>query len=76
MKYPRKYESNVLVGLIKAIIRGYQLLLSPIIGRQCRFTPSCSEYAIIALEKYGLVRGIWMSIKRLLKCNPWSGGEV
>jgi putative membrane protein insertion efficiency factor len=55
------------------IIRGYQYIISPILGPKCRFTPTCSQYAIEALKKYGLVKGSWLSAKRIVRCNPWGG---
>jgi putative membrane protein insertion efficiency factor len=57
-------------------IRAYQLLLSPLFGRQCRFYPTCSSYAREAIEKYGLLRGIFLGGKRLLKCHPFHPGGV
>ena len=54
-------------------IRLYQILLSPILGTKCRFTPSCSVYATEAIEKYGLRRGGWHAIKRIMRCHPWGG---
>lgn len=56
------------------LIRLYQLCLSPFLGRCCRFVPSCSEYAQEALERYGLLKGGWLAIKRLVKCGPWNRG--
>jgi uncharacterized protein len=53
-------------------IRGYQLILSPWLGRQCRFYPTCSEYSIQALREWGLFRGVWFSTKRILRCQPWT----
>jgi hypothetical protein len=61
---------SVLLGLI----RFYQFVLSPWVGNQCRFYPTCSEYAKAAIEKHGAGRGGWMAAKRLLKCNPWHAG--
>ena len=60
--------------LMIIVIRGYQLLLSPLLGPSCRFYPSCSQYAIEAIEKYGFWRGSWMTIKRLGKCHPFHPG--
>ena len=57
------------IGLVK----GYQYLISPLIGQNCRYTPTCSEYSIQAIEKYGIFKGIWLSIKRISKCHPWGG---
>ncbi|MEN3009902.1 MAG: membrane protein insertion efficiency factor YidD [Candidatus Bipolaricaulaceae bacterium] len=55
-------------------IRAYQRLLSPLLPRRCRFYPSCSEYAAQALLKYGLLRGGWLALRRLLRCGPWHPG--
>jgi uncharacterized protein len=56
------------------LIRLYQYLLSPLLGPCCRFTPSCSAYAIEALRQYGLVRGGWLTVSRVLRCQPWHPG--
>ncbi|MEP6615059.1 MAG: membrane protein insertion efficiency factor YidD [Ginsengibacter sp.] len=55
------------------LIRTYQLILSPLIGPSCRYTPTCSQYAIEALKKYGPFKGLWLSLKRIARCNPWGG---
>ncbi len=55
-------------------IRVYQYLLSPWLGNSCRFTPSCSHYAIEAIEQHGGLKGLWLSIKRLACCQPWHAG--
>jgi len=60
--------------LLAALVRGYRYLLSPWWGRQCRFTPTCSQYAIDALERYGAARGSWLALRRVLRCHPWGGG--
>ena len=52
-------------------IKLYQILLSPLIGPSCRFTPTCSNYAIEAINKHGPFKGFWLSIKRISKCHPW-----
>jgi hypothetical protein len=57
-------------------IRLYQLVLSPLLGRQCRFYPSCSSYTREAVEKYGVFKGIFIGGKRLLKCHPFHPGGV
>ena len=59
---------------LAALVRGYRYLLSPWWGRQCRFTPTCSQYAIDALERHGAARGSWLALKRVLRCHPWGGG--
>lgn len=56
------------------LIRGYQLLLSPFLGNHCRFYPSCSSYAMSAIDTHGVVRGCWLAIRRLLRCHPWHEG--
>ena len=56
------------------IIRGYQLLLSPIFGPRCRFYPSCSCYAHTAIERYGAWQGTWLALRRLLRCHPFNKG--
>jgi len=61
---------HLLIGLI----RGYQLLLSPFIGNQCRFTPTCSQYAREAVEKHGAIKGSWMAMRRVSRCHPWHPG--
>jgi putative membrane protein insertion efficiency factor len=61
-------------ALFIRIIKLYQYLISPLMPPTCRFTPSCSQYSIEVLAKHGVVRGFWLSIKRILRCNPWSRG--
>ena len=55
------------------LIRIYQVALSPFIGRNCRYTPTCSNYGIEAIRKYGAIKGGWLTFKRILSCNPWGG---
>ncbi|MBC9131122.1 membrane protein insertion efficiency factor YidD [Frischella sp. Ac48] len=58
------------------LIRCYQHFISPLLGPHCRFTPTCSQYAIIAFKRFGLVKGSWLTLKRVLKCHPLNdGGE-
>ena len=59
-----------------ALVRLYQLLVSPLLPSSCKYHPSCSQYAIDALRRYGLVRGSVLAGWRLLRCNPWSHGGV
>ena len=54
-------------------IKLYQILLSPLIGPSCRFTPTCSNYAIEAINEWGVLKGFWLAIKRVIRCNPWWG---
>jgi putative membrane protein insertion efficiency factor len=55
-------------------IRGYQLGLSPMLGAHCRFYPTCSCYALTAIERYGTWRGSWLGLRRLLRCHPFTAG--
>ena len=59
-----------------ALIKGYKILISPLLGRNCRFYPTCSEYAHEAIQKHGLFKGILLGTKRLLKCHPFHDGGV
>jgi putative membrane protein insertion efficiency factor len=59
--------------IVLALIRLYQLTLSPWLGRQCRYEPTCSVYATQAVERFGLRRGVWLAAKRLGRCHPWGG---
>ncbi|HZX75528.1 MAG TPA: membrane protein insertion efficiency factor YidD [Cyclobacteriaceae bacterium] len=52
-------------------IRLYQVSLSPLLGAHCRHTPSCSQYAIEAIEEWGAGKGMWLGVKRIARCNPW-----
>lgn len=58
------------------LIRAYQSFLSPLLGEHCRFYPSCSQYAIDAIQKYGVVSGAMRAVKRLLRCHPFHPGGV
>ena len=62
----------VLLGALRA----YQLYISPMRPATCRFYPSCSQYAVIAVTRHGAVRGTWLAASRLLRCNPWNPGGV
>jgi putative membrane protein insertion efficiency factor len=62
--------------LILILIRAYQTIFSPFVGQHCRFYPSCSAYAIEAVERHGAARGLWLAIKRLSRCHPWHEGGV
>ena len=59
-----------------APIRAYQLLVSPLLGQRCKYHPSCSAYAVEAISRFGILRGVVLAGWRLLRCNPWSGGGI
>jgi len=58
---------------LRVLIRGYQLILSPVLPPSCRFAPSCSDYAIEAIARHGPGHGGWLALRRVLRCHPWSG---
>jgi putative membrane protein insertion efficiency factor len=60
----------LLIGLIKV----YQYAISPFLGRSCRYHPTCSAYAVEAVEKHGAIKGGWLSVKRIGRCHPWHPG--
>jgi putative membrane protein insertion efficiency factor len=62
--------------LLLLLVRGYQLGISPFLGQNCRFYPSCSHYALEAIGRHGAMRGGWLATKRLCKCHPWHPGGV
>ncbi|MCH2172600.1 membrane protein insertion efficiency factor YidD [Myxococcota bacterium] len=66
-----KTTTGALRGLIVAILRVYQMLISPLLGPSCRFSPTCSEYAVEAVTRHGALRGGWLTARRLLRCQPF-----
>lgn len=60
--------------VLLALLAAYRYLLSPMLGRNCRFFPSCSEYATDALERHGALRGSWLALRRVARCHPWHPG--
>ena len=69
---------NISTKLLIKLIKGYKYLISPLFGNSCRYLPTCSEYSISALKEFGFVKGLFMSIKRILSCHPikfLGGGE-
>ena len=64
---------NLYEHIVRAALRAYKLTFSPLIGRQCRFLPTCSEYAAEVLVTHGPLRGGWLAARRLCRCNPWGG---
>jgi len=65
--------NKVITFPLVLLIRGYQLIASPMLGSNCRFMPTCSEYSMESLKKYGLIKGIFLTVKRIGKCHPWGG---
>ena len=68
------YLDQALARLLILLVRGYQLIISPLLGPRCRFTPSCSCYAIDALRLHGPWRGAWLAVRRLGRCHPLHPG--
>jgi uncharacterized protein len=66
---PRGIAATVLVGFV----RFYQLTLSALIGRRCRYLPTCSEYAMEAIDRHGAWNGSWLGVARICRCHPWGG---
>lgn len=64
---------RLLSFLLIALVRFYQYSISPLFPPSCRYTPTCSQYAIEAIRKHGPLKGTWLAIKRILRCNPWGG---
>jgi putative membrane protein insertion efficiency factor len=60
--------------LLLGLLHAYRLAISPFLGRNCRFHPSCSAYALEAVERHGALRGGWLSLRRILRCHPWNPG--
>lgn len=69
-------EAGNMGKVLTALLRAYQWLLSPLLGNHCRFYPSCSHYAIEAIERHGVVAGAWLALKRVLRCHPWHPGGI
>lgn len=61
------------VALLSGAIKAYRLIISPFLGAQCRFVPSCSAYALEALQTHGACRGGWFALRRICRCHPWGG---
>jgi len=64
---------NILTYPFVLLIKGYQLFISPLLPSSCRYTPTCSHYAVQALQTHGLLKGGWLAAKRIASCNPWGG---
>ena len=63
--------NNILTLIIIIFLKFYQFFISPIIGQNCRYLPTCSEYSIQSLKKFGIIKGLFLSVRRVSKCHPW-----
>jgi len=68
----RRAPQLVLLGLLRV----YQTVVSPLTGPTCRYYPSCSQYAVVAVQRHGALRGTWLAVRRLARCHPWTPGGV
>ena len=62
-----------MVRLLHWLIRFYQIAISPLLGPRCRYIPTCSQYSLEAVHRYGAVRGAWLATRRICRCHPWGG---
>jgi putative membrane protein insertion efficiency factor len=63
----------IIVRLLVLLVRFYQYVISPVLPNACRYTPTCSQYAVMALQKHGILKGLWLAAKRIGRCHPWGG---
>lgn len=68
-----EFAGAIVGALLRGLIRGYQLVIAPVLGPRCRYWPSCSVYAAEAIESHGPLRGTLLATRRLLRCHPWGG---
>ena len=73
MKTPANLLKAVVGNIFILLIRFYQYFISPVTGASCRYTPTCSQYGVQAIKKYGAFKGGWLTLKRIGSCNPWGG---
>lgn len=66
----KKFFTNLVISLINF----YKYLISPLLGNNCRYLPTCSEYTKESVEKFGIIYGIWLGLKRIIRCHPWGKG--
>ena len=69
----RSHPGRVLIWALQAMIRCYQLLISPLLPPSCRYLPSCSDYAVEAIARHGTLVGLGLALRRLARCHPWGG---
>jgi hypothetical protein len=70
---PRRQLERAIAGLLVALVRGYQYLISPWLGANCRYAPTCSAYIVEAIERHGALRGGLLGLRRIGRCHPWGG---
>ncbi|MDD7101801.1 MAG: membrane protein insertion efficiency factor YidD [Bacteroidaceae bacterium] len=73
IRHITRHISVLIAWLLIMPIRFYQKFISPLTPPSCRFTPTCSQYAVEALRKHGPVKGLWLAIRRIARCHPWGG---
>ncbi len=69
----KKHVRKILIFPFILLIKIYRYTISPMLPKSCRYTPTCSQYGIEAFEKHGVFKGFWLTLKRVLSCNPWGG---
>lgn len=62
------------IAPLVVLLKFYQYAISPLLGRSCRFDPSCSHYAVLALQRHGAIKGLWLAARRVGRCHPWHPG--
>lgn len=70
------FINSILTRILIGLVRVYQLCISPVMGSNCRFYPTCSSYMIEAIQTHGALKGLWLGIRRLLRCHPYSDGGI
>ena len=68
--------NQLMLGLVRALHRVYKSYISPLLGDNCRFHPVCSDYALEAIERHGILKGSWLALKRVVRCNPYCKGGL
>ncbi|MGA7744832.1 MAG: membrane protein insertion efficiency factor YidD [Polyangia bacterium] len=76
MRCEPAHGSRIARGFTRALLRGYRIAIAPAIGPVCRYTPSCSDYAEEAVEHWGVVRGAYLALRRVLRCHPFARGGL
>jgi putative membrane protein insertion efficiency factor len=74
MAEPLRWLQKVTTQALQLMITIYQWTISPYLGKNCRFEPTCSSYALVAIEQHGPIKGVWLTINRLRRCHPWHEG--